>query len=268
MDDDTAIPVDVEPMASRGPRYAPQAPPRERWGEELPVFCERCGYSFNGLTQNRCQACAVLHFACPECGHHQPINTLRPAFQRMLGRLRAQGLALIVLVKINFFFWCLLAWAAFGTELARHEIYSRYRGNTLLGPREFQDDLGLIMLTFSFLFAAIGRMLLLRWRQGVFIGLVIGLLAALAVTIGAYLQRVGYPEPRPSPLTGVFLQYLSCAVVGAGLGGACVWGVWMALTHAFLPKRTATALIEWQRGLSIQSFYDKNRPEPALSVTS
>src|SRR3954447_20705454 len=78
-----------------------------RLGEELPIFCERCGYSLNGLTQIRCERCDVLHFACPECNHHQPINTLRPAVQRALGRLRALGLALIVFLKINYFFWCL-----------------------------------------------------------------------------------------------------------------------------------------------------------------
>src|SRR5688500_3369986 len=71
------------------------APPRQaRLGEELPIFCERCGYSLNGLPQLRCGACSVLHFSCPECDHHQPINTLRPAFQRILGRLRALGLGL------------------------------------------------------------------------------------------------------------------------------------------------------------------------------
>jgi len=62
---------------------------KPRLGEELPVFCERCGYSLHGSPRLRCACCAILHFACPECGHHQPINTLRPAVQRVLGRLRA-----------------------------------------------------------------------------------------------------------------------------------------------------------------------------------
>ena len=64
----------------------------KRLGDELPIFCEQCGYSLHGLVQIRCERCQVLHFACPECGHHQPINTLRPAFQRLLGRMRALGL--------------------------------------------------------------------------------------------------------------------------------------------------------------------------------
>src|SRR4051812_43411991 len=100
---ETAIPTssDAAPADSKVngglrlsmPRTA-APPPKIRWGEELPIFCEACGYSLNGLGQNRCGECDVLHFACPECNHHQPINTLRPAFQRTLGRLRALGLAL------------------------------------------------------------------------------------------------------------------------------------------------------------------------------
>src|SRR3954469_19134607 len=109
-------PAAVNPAAP--PREAPPAPRGPRLGEELPIFCERCGYSLNGLTQIRCNRCDVLHFACPECNHHQPINTLRPAVQRALGRLRALGLAVIVFLKINFFFWCLFAWGGLGTEIA------------------------------------------------------------------------------------------------------------------------------------------------------
>ena len=40
-------------------------------GEELPIFCERCGYNLNGLPQVRCEHCDILQFHCPECGHHR-----------------------------------------------------------------------------------------------------------------------------------------------------------------------------------------------------
>ena len=56
-------------------------------GEELPIFCERCGYSLHGLPQTRCEHCTILQFHCPECGHHQPINTLRP----ILGQIEDQA---------------------------------------------------------------------------------------------------------------------------------------------------------------------------------
>src|SRR5437763_3949653 len=74
-------------------------------GEELPIFCERCGYALHGLPQTVCSACSIRQFHCPECGHHQPINTLRPAAQKLLGRLRALGLGLLVFFKIMFFGW-------------------------------------------------------------------------------------------------------------------------------------------------------------------
>jgi hypothetical protein len=264
---DTDIAVVMEPSPRPGPRLAPPAPPHERWGEELPVFCEQCGYSFNGLTQIRCRMCDVLHFSCPECGHHQPINTLRPAFQRVLGRLRALGLALIVFIKMNFFFWVLFAWAGFGTELASHEIYRGFRGNRAFSPRGYQPEIGFLIFIFATAFAAIGRMLLLRWRRGVIIGLTVGGLVVLALIIGVYLQRSWYNEPMPTPFTNAFKKYLLCAVIGGGVGGAAVWGVWMALAHAFLPKRTATSLIEWQRTMSA-SDPSPTRADAAMSVTS
>src|SRR5215510_1699223 len=87
-----------------------QQPTPHRLGEELPIFCERCGYSLLGLPQSRCADCKILHFHCPECGHRQPINTLRPAAQRIIGRLRALWLCLVMFFKLNFFGWLLFAW--------------------------------------------------------------------------------------------------------------------------------------------------------------
>lgn len=96
------------------------APPAARTGvrldEELPLFCERCGYALHGLPQARCGHCGILHFACPECGYHQPINTLRPTFQRILGRVRGLFLVLWVIFKLNYFGWLLFAWFAMGVE--------------------------------------------------------------------------------------------------------------------------------------------------------
>src|SRR5262245_12513528 len=90
---------------------APAARPT-RLGEELPIFCESCGYSLHGLPQTRCEHCDILQFICPECGHRQPINTLRPGVQRLLGRLRAIGLVALVFFKLNYFGWLAFAWFA------------------------------------------------------------------------------------------------------------------------------------------------------------
>src|SRR4051794_35811770 len=33
---------------------------RIRLGEELPIFCEQCGYALHGLPQQRCERCEIL----------------------------------------------------------------------------------------------------------------------------------------------------------------------------------------------------------------
>src|ERR1041385_5374650 len=106
----------AEPVLVSMEQPAPRKRSSHKLGEELPIFCERCGYSLNGRPQSRCADCKILHFHCPECGHHQPINTLRPAAQRILGRLRALWLCFAVLFKLNFFGWLLFAWVAMGVE--------------------------------------------------------------------------------------------------------------------------------------------------------
>lgn len=245
------------PAAGAVTRTMPPPPKQPRFGEELPIFCERCGYSLNGLPQLRCGACTVLHFSCPECDHHQPINTLRPAVQRALGRLRSLGLALIVFLKLNYFGWGLLAW--FGAGGAMSYSYRPRTGagnNWGFGPAEFEAIGGILFFLFGAGFAMVGRMLLLRWRQGALVGLGVAALMVLAMTIGGYFRQWEYMQyrdgepPLPSPLALGFGLYMFWASVGAVAGAACAWGIWLALAHAFLPKRAAVALIEWQRAMS------------------
>jgi hypothetical protein len=220
-----------------------------RLGEELPIFCERCGYSLNGLTQIRCERCEVLHFACPECNHHQPINILRPAVQRALGRLRALGPAWIVFVKINYFFWPLFAWGALGTGIAYDW---RYNSNGGYGMQAgFENEGGIGIFLFAMAYAIIGRMLLLRWRHGLLIGLVLGGLIALAMEIGALIRYVEDSRALPRPEGAGFVLYMFCGFLGGTAGASCAWGVWMSLVTAFLPKRAATALLEYQRAMSL-----------------
>jgi hypothetical protein len=236
-----------------------------RLGEELPIFCERCGYSLNGLTQIRCERCDVLHFACPECNHHQPINTLRPAAQRTLGRLRVFGLAWIVFIKINYFFWPLFAFGVLGTEIAytwNYNAMSGVAGSRAQAP--FETEGGTIIFLFSMAYALIGRMLLLRWRRGVLIGLALGGLVALAMEIGALLRYVEDSRPLPRPEGEGFILYMFFGFLGALAGAACAWGVWMSLATGFLPKRAATALLEFQRALSLP----KSAIDPTDRTTS
>jgi hypothetical protein len=235
----------------------PAAAGRARLGEELPIFCERCGYALHGLPQQRCDLCAILHFACPECGHHQPINTLRPAAQRVLGRLRAFVLGIWVFIKLNFFFWLLFAWFGMGVEWSyRFNSYrdpinpNNWRYQAV--PRAVDIEAGVAFAIFALAFGMFGRMLLLRFRRGWAVGGVLGALVLMASYFGAWF-RVNID--RPSHMTaalpiGMDFQLL---LLGAALtivfAAVVVWPIWLALTHLFLPSRTASALLDWQRSI-------------------
>ena len=110
-------------------------------GEEMQRWLdspERCGYALHGLPQSRCERCTILQFACPDCGHHQPINTLRPAAMRLMGRVRAFFLGLWVFFKLNFFGWLLFAWFGMGVEWSFNQrsipIYLDPSGAQIVSP--------------------------------------------------------------------------------------------------------------------------------------
>lgn len=247
------------------PAPRPVASGKVRLGEELPIFCEKCGYSLHGLPQSRCQQCSVLHYACPECNHHQPINTLRPAFQKILGRLRAFTLAMWVFVKLNYFGWLLFAWVAMGVEWSYQ--YRWIPPLPATTPRTapapptytfsaltFDAEIVLAFVLFALPFSMIGRMLLLRWRRGWAIGLVLGGLVAGAIVIGGHIRQETlssrWNAGRIPPLSDDFHQMALTTFAVIVLGCLCVWPAWMAIVHLFLPPKTATALLDWQRGLS------------------
>jgi hypothetical protein len=245
----TAAPArEAEPSAAGRPA---------RLGEELPIFCERCGYALHGLPQARCERCAILHFSCPECGHHQPINTLRPAAQRILGRVRAFVLALWVFFKLNFFGWLLFAWFAMGVEWS-YEFHSTRNPsnpnawNYQLLPRPVDLEAFIGFTVFALAFGMVGRMLLLRWRRGWAVGAVLGVLVVLASYCGAVFR--GQVDLRgravAMPVGADFQLLLLYTALVLAFAGVIVWPIWLALAHLFLPQRTALALLDWQRSLS------------------
>jgi hypothetical protein len=230
---------------------------RARLGEELPIFCERCGYALHGLPQARCERCAILHFACPECGHHQPINTLRPAAQRVLGRIRAFVLGLWVFFKINFFGWLLFAWFGMGVEWS-YEFHSYRNGsnpnswNYQLLPRPVDLPAFMGFTLFSLAFGMFGRMLLLRWRRGWAVGAVLGALVLMASYTGAkFREHVDFRGPAVvMPVGADFQMLLIYTALMLVFAAVIVWPIWLALVHLFLPDRTARALLDWQRSMS------------------
>lgn len=262
----TPPPGSSPPHPTAAPGTQPVKRGAVRLGEELPIFCERCGYSLHGLPQSRCERCTILHYACPECNHHQPINTLRPALQRMLGRVRAFTLGLWVLFKLNFFGWLLFAWGAMGVEWTYEFGHvPGGSGRSPLVPRPLDIEVMLAFGVFALVFGVVSRMLLLRWRSSVAVGAVLGALVAAAAMTGAYLwwleASTGWSPETPSPLHSD-LPFLAAWAAGIiVLGASIVWPIWLSLVYLFLPKATGQALVEWQRSLS----EPKPKKEPALA---
>jgi hypothetical protein len=266
---DVETPVSVDPARRAGGSLATG---KIALGEELPIFCERCGYALHGMPQHVCPQCTVRQFHCPECGHHQPINTLRPAFQKTLGRVRAFFLVISLLIKLNFFGWLLFAWviagyensyqyqdqAAYSSRVATAApnggVYvSRGGVRSTYAPAEYDMEAVVGLSLFALTFGMVGRMLLLRWRRGYLVGLTLAALVCTMFVIGAYWNRYTRGDdnfPLPSPLTGEFLGLLATLAVTLTLGASIVWGLWVTIAHLFLPRRTSQALLDWQRSLS------------------
>jgi hypothetical protein len=222
-----------------------------RLGEELPVFCERCGYSLHGLQAIRCAHCDILQFACPECGYHQPINTLRPAAQRFIGRIRAIALVGIVFFKLNFFGWAMVAWFAMGVNW----IY-RYGDNDGLVIRHLDLEMLLSFIALAVPYGTIGRMLVLRWRHGVRVGLVLALLQLIAISLGAFLNAVGYWRYGAEALrrSTDFWLIIAWTCGTTVVAATAVWPIWAAMVWALLPRDAGRALLEWQTSGAADRF--------------
>jgi hypothetical protein len=116
-------------------------------------------------------------------------------------------------------------------------------------------DAALAFAIFGLSWGIFARMLLLRWPRGWKVGLVLALLAGIAIWLGVALRRTDLSDAEQArhgwPFHAAFIQMnllgLGCIVLGASIA----WGTWVMLVKAFLPKRTADALLEWQRSLSI-----------------
>jgi hypothetical protein len=210
------------------------------------------------LRQDRCEKCAILHFTCPECGNHQPINTLRPAAQRILGRIRAFVLGLWVFFKLNFFGWLLFAWFGMGVEWG-YMFNSRRTGSNpnnwtyQMIPRPVDLEEMVAFTVFALAFGMVGRMLLLRWRNGLAVGGVLGALVLMASYAGAWFRgNIDLPNGNgvALPIGGDFQVLLLCTALTIVFAAVIVWPIWMALAHLFLPTRTAAALLDWQRSVA------------------
>ena len=235
----------------------PLRAPRIPLGAELPLFCERCGYSLNALPQVRCDHCAVLQFHCPECGHHQPINTLRPAMQRTLGRLRAFSVGAIAFVKLNWFGWNLFFWVIMGYAWA----YTYNWRTSAMEPLWPTFESVVMFTIYGTVIGFFSRLMLLRWRSGALIGVVIGALFCLALVCGFQWRlsnQVLYSrgggsgavfQPDPIMTAGRSIMTVLTFTVMV-LSAWAAWPVWVGFVRVVMPERAGGALLEWQRSLA------------------
>ncbi len=226
--------ADVSPTGNVKPR---------RLGDELPLFCERCGYNLNGLPICRCSTCTVLHFRCPECNHHQPINTLRPAVHNVLGRARAVYLSLYILLCLNYFGWTAFAFlmiTASYSHISRSILNSGW-------PAEVEQDAYIASGVWCAIFGFVGRLLLIRWKHGLLVSLGLAGLVMLASGVGTLLAATLWYQSHLGELRSGFGALVALMGLSTAIGGVIAWPIWCAAAFIVLPARARAALLRWQR---------------------
>ena len=142
----------------------------------------------------------------------------------MLGRVRGAWLVSVITMKLAFFIIMLISWCGMGSAWSYEYNPSAYvqsgsnqSGYTRVGPTFLPIRINWpVMIAFAILggsFGMVGRMLLLRWRRGTIIGLILAALALAAAALGARMRIVGLSEDLPSPFQRDFLTLLA---IGAG----------------------------------------------------
>jgi hypothetical protein len=232
----------------------------------MPIFCRRCGCVLHGMEVVTCEKCALPHFHCPQCGNDELAHTLRPAVAPIANRAAAAGLALWVGCKILFFVWCFLASWAMALKLsyipARDaSVISQLRWQNIYHYEPLEINLAVMLACgiFGFVFGALGRLLLLGWRNGVWVGLTLALLLDGVLVWGAMtrlmlIHRRLSSGQDPTLLTarwsnGMLLTLLwtdAIVIVGASIARPAFLGMIRLLT----PKRWSQAILHWESAWS------------------
>ncbi len=169
-------------------------------------------------------------------------------------------------MKLNVVFWLLFAWGAMGYEWSYSyaqtgqvvrtmnvvgqppQVYRRYTQQ----PRPLDWE---SMLAFALLALPTGmvvRMVLLRWRRGYLVGLILAALVVLALSTGVWFRQFER-DTAASGFTADFYRLMGIAGCFVLLGSWVVFGIWTGLVRLFLPTRVAKALLEWQQSPSYRA---------------
>lgn len=207
-------------------------------GDEFPLFCERCGYKLYGLPSIRCDCCKLHYFRCPECGSHQQINTLRPALQRGLGWFRGTTLIAVVEAKLVCFGWLLVMWGSYASMWA---ITWQYPYTGLFEARSLVYE-GIC----AFITGAAGRLLVIRRRSSLRVGLIWSTVLVLAMVVAVSLRVYNLRTVLHSPWTIDYAQ-LTIYIAGLALIGAiCALPIYKIAVRLLIPTAAGNWLLEWQ----------------------
>src|SRR5207247_2463442 len=101
-------------------------------------------------------------------------------------------------------------------------------------------------------FGLFSRMLLLRWRRGNRIALILAALTTLAALLGMWFEEVNYGRYRGEMNFDWSGRWVALAITffSVAIGVLASWPAWVACVKLFLPPRTAKQLLDWQRELS------------------
>ena len=205
--------------------------------DELPVFCEKCGYHLNALPATVCAACALVGLRCPECGHRQHANSARPAVLRAVGRLRGLCFFLAAVVRLAL---CALAggiWMVVGIEWSR----------IAPSPQYVWGHPSYVLLALGAVVTGLGLRLVLvpaAWR-------LLPILAAIVIPAGAYIAGVcsaRWADPVLAARVWTFsLTVLPWMIVGSAMGAwhmrLWTWAMWPAPAQWLLGRwRTCRAM--------------------------
>jgi hypothetical protein len=132
----------------------------------------------------------------------------------------------------------------------------RRGGQAFLRTVNIELEVIFVTVIVSSIFAFVTRLLLLRWSRADYVGLALGAFAVISMTAGALFRAIAWGRRNLAtvdPLGIDFFIVLVIAFCTIATVAMLAWPVWTVLARAFLPRRTAVVLLEYQRSLSQSS---------------
>jgi hypothetical protein len=221
------------------------------FGEDLPHFCDGCGKPLPTQRPWVCPQCTLMQIRCGDCDHVQPVSPLRPILRESIARAFATVLHLLTLLQGGIILAALFGWLVGGHECAYTYRYVpvpslRVIGTSYAGPYPIQwnSEEAFVAVLCAVLFGIVTRTMLLRWKSGLLVGLVVGLVAAGTFAFGMALRSYARSE-AVSPFSGGSALVLAMIGVGVLAGSLLTWPGWWLFMKVMLPRAIGNRLLHW-----------------------